>query len=66
MYLNYLPLRFTSDYFKGGVLVFDGDPKERALSRLNCGIYAGRPGTPIFSTPREIRSPVFHGLRMRR
>jgi len=28
MHLNYLPLRFTSDVFKGGVLPFDGNPKD--------------------------------------
>ena len=28
MNLNYLPLRFTSDVFKGGVLFFDGNPRD--------------------------------------
>ena len=32
MHLNYLPLRFTSDVFKGGVLFFEGDPKGFAAS----------------------------------
>ena len=37
MHLNYLPLRFTSDAFKGGILLFEGNPKtlhtgENALS----------------------------------
>ena len=30
MHLNYLPLRFTSDVFKGGVLPFEGNPKDLA------------------------------------
>jgi hypothetical protein len=28
MHLNYLPLRFTSDVFKGGLLYFEGNPKD--------------------------------------
>ncbi len=28
MNLNYLPLRFTSDVFRGGVLFFEGNPKD--------------------------------------
>ena len=28
MHLNYLPLRFTSDAFKGGILLFEGNPKD--------------------------------------
>jgi len=28
MNLNYLPLRFTSDVFKGGLLYFEGNPKD--------------------------------------
>ena len=30
MHLNYLPLRFTSDVFRGGVLLFEGNPKDLA------------------------------------
>lgn len=30
MHLNYLPLRFTSDVFKGGVLFFEGNLKDLA------------------------------------
>jgi hypothetical protein len=30
VHLNYLPLRFTSDVFKGGVLLFEGNPKDLA------------------------------------
>jgi hypothetical protein len=30
MHLNYLPLRFTSDVFKGGVLPLEGNPKNLA------------------------------------
>src|SRR5947199_10633680 len=31
LFLNYLPLRFTSDVFTGGILVFDetGDPHDK-------------------------------------
>src|SRR5664279_4955657 len=30
MHLNYLPLRFTSDVFPGGVISFPGNPKDLA------------------------------------
>jgi hypothetical protein len=30
VHLNYLPLRFTSDAFKGGILLFEGNPKDLA------------------------------------
>lgn len=29
MHLNYLPLQFTSDVFKGGEIEFEGDPEDR-------------------------------------
>ncbi len=31
MYLNYLPLRFTSDVFRGGILPFEGGRKELTI-----------------------------------
>jgi hypothetical protein len=31
MYLNYLPLRFTSDVFRGGILSLEGSRKELAI-----------------------------------
>jgi hypothetical protein len=44
VYLNYLPLRFTSDVFRGGVLSFEGSRKELAAKE-----------SPLSQKLRELR-----------
>ena len=56
MHLNYLPIKFTPDVFRGGVLSFEGSRKE----------LAGREN-PLFEKLRELRQQhatthVFHAI----
>lgn len=52
MHLNYLPLRFTSDAFEGGIITFSGNPKR--FSEKDCEL-----STKLRELRKEHRSTHF-------